>query len=164
MSTGFMPNVPNGNGNRPMNPINVDVTPVPEQTPMTDSEYAGNVAAAALHAGRVRLGAAFARIALEALTHEEGRRQLPHVEPYTPHFDEVAQRAQVETFGDQQPATPPFHVPDHGRCQVRTDNGEGPDGTCHRVAVYNPGDPVNRIDAGWYHLDRQWDTDHTPFV
>lgn len=136
-------------------------------TVMADSEWAGTVAADAFRAGRVRLGAAFARIAIQALEREEAAAPaqapidgLNEPIPFLPVYQGVA--APVEHEETAQTAPPPT-----ARCAAVVGQGASAE-ICHGAVYWTPGqvgiDKDPPVQARWNHVHPNLDEDHRPLV
>lgn len=134
--------------------------------PATDALWAANQAAAAFLAGRIELGAAFARIALQA-----HRAEQQNLGPINPTPISPALGGPVPTFRDAQtalfgePQGQQLDVPPSARCKAQIRVGLGIE-ECHKVVTWQEGQVGDAthlaMPAGWYHIDGT--NDHEPVV
>lgn len=132
---------------------------------ITDAEWAAQVAADALMHGRIRLGAAFARIALQALNAETSKQGdgLDEPVPFLPVYAGVAQvapddlsaadLAEAQDKIQNARADPPATA----RCAAEF-RRDGVKDICGTVVYWVEGSRL------WLHLDPALDVDHPPLI
>lgn len=137
-----------------------------------DSQVAADFAAEMFRAGRIELGAAVARIALQADRIERERAaQTPALDGPAPIYAAAAQEA---VFGTQQgPELAAGATPPTAKCVFQWQRPTGTAGsytvdTCEKPVYWSEGQLGDAshvaVPAAWFHVDPAIDNHHAPVV